>query len=173
MTWTFDPMHTTISFAARHAMVTLIRGGFDDFAAVVNLNEDDPTKSSVEVTIDAASITTGEKMRDDHLRAADFFDVEKFPKVTFKSTGVEKNGDRYKMVGDLTIRDVTKQVTLDAEYSGVVKGAYGEDRFGFGATADLRRQDFGLEWNAPLPTGGFLVGDTIRIEIDGAGVQQQ
>jgi polyisoprenoid-binding protein YceI len=112
-------------------------------------------------------------MRDGHLKAPDLFDVEEFPKATFKSTGVDRNSDHYKIVGDQTIRDVTKEVSLDAEYSGIVKGAYGEDRFGFSATTDLRRRDFGLEWNAPLPTGGFLVGDTIGIEIDGAGVQQQ
>jgi polyisoprenoid-binding protein YceI len=148
-------------------MVTNVKGRFTRFSGDAHLDETNPANSRVDVTIDLASLTTGTEGRDNHLRSADFFDVENHPTATFNSTKVEKVGeDRLRVTGDLTIRGVTKPVTLDATVEGKVKDMQGKDRYGFTATTSFSRKDFGLEWNVALESGGWLVSDKITIAID-------
>jgi polyisoprenoid-binding protein YceI len=162
-----DPAHTRIGFVARHAMVTKVRGSFKEFEATVHLDAADPTKSSARLTLKVDSIDTGQEQRDAHLRTADFFDVPNFPEIVFESTAVEKVGDRgYRLTGDLTIKDVTRPVTVDFEYVGSAKDPFGNMRAGFEGKATVNRKDWGLSWNAALETGGFLVSDKIVLEFD-------
>jgi len=166
-TWAFDPAHTKLSAIGRHMMITKVRGYFRDVSGVIHVGER-PEDSSVEVTIAAASIDTGVERRDDHLRSADFMDVERFPTITFRSTRIERaEGTRFKVTGDLTIRDVTRPITLDVEYLGIEKAPWGDDlRIGFTATGVLEREAFGMTWNAALETGGILVSKTFELELD-------
>jgi len=166
-TWTFDPAHTKLSAVGRHMMITKVRGHFRDVSGVIRIGER-PEDSSVEVTIASASIDTGVERRDDHLRSADFMDVERFPTITFRSTHIERlEGPRFKVTGDLTIRDVTRPITLDVEYLGIEKAPWGDDlRIGFTATGVLEREAFGMTWNAALETGGVLVSKTFQLELD-------
>ncbi|MBI2872511.1 MAG: polyisoprenoid-binding protein [Chloroflexi bacterium] len=166
MSWDIDRSHTSIEFSARHMMVTRVKGRFDRWSGTVNFDEKDPTRSSVEVEVDVASINTSEPQRDAHLRSPDFFDAEKSPVMTYKSRRVERHGDRYRVIGDLTIRDITREVPLDVEFAGLATDPYGNARAGFSATASLSRKDFGLRWNMPLEAGGWVVGDTVNISID-------
>jgi polyisoprenoid-binding protein YceI len=153
-------------------MVSKVRGRFTRFNGAVNIDDADFTRATIEATIDASSIDTGTPQRDAHLRAPDFFDVEKYPELTFKSTRIEKVGDdRYRVVGQLTIRDATREVTLDVEYGGRGKDPWGNERIGFLAKATLDRKDFGLGWNQVLEAGGFLVGDRIDVELELEGVR--
>jgi polyisoprenoid-binding protein YceI len=166
-TWNIDPAHSGVSFAVRHMVVSKVRGRFGKIEGTARIDDDDLTRSTLAVTIDAASIDTGVADRDEHLRSADFFDVERFPALTYKSRRVEKTGaDTYRVAGDLTIRGVTREVPLDVEYGGRAKDPWGNERSGFAATASVDRKEFGLAWNQVLETGGVLVGDKITIDIE-------
>jgi polyisoprenoid-binding protein YceI len=165
--WNLDTVHSGINFSVRHMMVSKVRGRFAKFSGSVALDEGDLTRSAVEATIDVSSIDTGTAQRDVHLRSADFFDVERFPEIRFRSTGIEKlGGDSYRLTGDLTIRDVTRPITLEAEYGGRGKDPWGNERVGFTATGSLDRKDFGIKTNQVLETGGVLVGDRVDIELE-------
>jgi len=166
-TWKIDPAHSHVEFAVRHLMITTVRGRFGDVQGTVLTDAADPTKAEVDVTIAANSIDTREAQRDAHLRSADFFDAEKFPALTFKSTRVtDVHGDRFKLAGDLTMRGVTKEVILDVTAEGRGKDPWGGERAGYSATTKVSRSDFGLTWNQVLETGGFAVGDEIKISLD-------
>ena len=170
--WNIDTVHSGINFSVRHMVVSKVRGRFAKFSGELAIDDDDLTRSSVNVAIDAASIDTGSAQRDTHLRSADFFDVEAFPELRFRSTRIDKRGDdRYAVVGQLTIRDVTREVSLDVEYGGRARDPWGNERLGFVATARVDRKDFGLKWNQALETGGVLVGDRIDIELELQGVR--
>jgi polyisoprenoid-binding protein YceI len=165
--WNIDSTHSGINFSIRHMVVSKVRGRFAKYTGTVDLNDGDLTRSFVEATIDASSIDTGTPQRDAHLRGPDFFDVEKYPELRFRSTRIEKvQGDRYRLVGDLTIRDVTREVSLDVEYGGRATDPWGNERIGFIATTSLDRKDFGLQWNQVLEAGGVLVGDTVDVELE-------
>jgi polyisoprenoid-binding protein YceI len=165
--YSFDVSHTRLGFQARHAMVTTVRGHFEDFEGSATLDEDDPSKSSVALTIQVASITTSSQQRDDHLRSPDFFDAATYPTITFRSTSIEKSGaETFTVVGDLTIRDVTKPVTVELELTGAAIDPYGMTRVGFEGSAAINRKDWGLVWNAALETGGVLVSEKIKLDFD-------
>ncbi|MDH4117342.1 MAG: YceI family protein [Acidimicrobiia bacterium] len=163
--WELDPTHTVVGFVARHLMVTKVRGSFKAFSGTIDMGENAET-SSVEVSIDAASIDTATSDRDDHIRSADFLDVENHPSITFKSTGVRASGSGYEVDGDLTIREVTRPVTLSLGYDGTVVDPWGNTRAGFTASTTIDREDWGLTWNVPLDAGGVLVSKDIKIEIE-------
>jgi len=164
-TWSVDPTHTRIGFVARHMMVTKVRGSFQDFTAEVEISED-PLASKLTAEVQMASIDTGNEDRDGHLRANDFFDIEQYPTMRLVATGFEGSGDAYVMHADLTIKGVTKPVDFDLEFGGVGQDPWGGTRAGFTATTTINRKDWGIEWNAPLETGGVLVGDKVQIELD-------
>jgi polyisoprenoid-binding protein YceI len=165
--WNLDTVHSGINFTVRHMVVSKVRGRFAKFSGNVALDEGDLTRSIVEATIDTSSIDTGTAQRDDHLRSADFFDVEHFPQIRFRSTGIEKvEGDRYRLTGELSIRDVTRPIALEVEYGGRGKDPWGNERVGFTAKGTLDRRDFGLLWNQVLETGGFLLSDRIELELE-------
>ena len=162
-----DPAHTNAMFAVKHMMVTTVRGRFKKVQGTLNLDDKDVTKSSVTATIDAASIDTDEPKRDEHLRSPDFFDVQKFPTITFKSTKVQRARNGLKVTGDLTIRDVTRPVVLEVEGpTKPVKDPKGNVKIGASASTKVNRQDFGLKWNAPIEAGGVVVGDDVKITLD-------
>lgn len=165
-TWNLDTTHTDVIFAAKHMMVTTVRGKFATVAGSVQLDPENPTGSSGSFTVAAASLNTGVEQRDGHLRSADFFDAENHPEITFVSTGVTAKGDHYAVAGDLTIRGVTKPITLDVEFLGLYTGMSGARRAGFHATGKINREDWGLTWNMGLEAGGWLVGKEIKLEID-------
>lgn len=165
--WTVDQSHSTIGFSVKHMMVSKVRGLFDDFTATVEAADlTDLTTANIAFEIQTASINTNSEDRDNHLRSADFFDVEQYPVIKFQSTRIEKDGDDYKVIGDLTIKDVTKQVAFDVEFNGKGTNPWGVDVYGFEADAKINREDFGLTWNAALETGGVLVGKDIKINVD-------
>jgi len=165
--WNIDGAHSGINFSIRHMVVSKVRGRFGKFGGTLELDDGDLTRSTIEVTIDASSIDTGTAQRDDHLRSADFFDVERFPELRFHGKRIEQAGrDHYRVLGDLTIRDVTREVTLDVEYGGRAKDPWGNERAGFLAKASIDRKDFGLQWNQVLEAGGLLVGDRVDIELE-------
>lgn len=166
MTWEIDPTHSHVTFSVKHMMFSTVRGNFKVFSGTLNIDEQNPANSWVEAQADAASVDTSDGNRDNHLRSADFLDVEKYPTISFKSTSVEKNGDGYKVTGDLTIHGVTKSVVFDAEYLGQGKNPWGVTVAGLNATTKINRRDFGLTWSAALEAGGVLVGDDVKIEID-------
>jgi len=163
--WKYDPSHTRIGFSISHLLVSSVAGRFKQATAKVLLDDADMTKSQVSVEIVAASIDTDDAKRDDHLRSPDFFDVAKFPKLTFKSSKLAKSGNGYKLTGDLTIRDVTKSVTLDASISQPVKSPFGFAVRGARLTGVIKRSDFGLKWNKALEAGGVAVGDDVALDI--------
>jgi len=170
--WHIDLSHSGANFSVRHMLVSKVRGRFTKFTGVLNLDDEDITRSVVEATIDASSIDTGTEQRDAHLRSADFFDVEKYPELRFRSTRIEKLDDaRFRVVGELTIRDVTREVLLDVEGGGRAKDPWGNERTGFVAKTTLDRKDFGLTWNQALEAGGVLVGDRVDVELDVQGVK--
>ncbi len=164
-TWAIDPTHSTVSFVARHLMISKVRGTFDDFTAEISIGED-PLASSLTAEVQMVSVNTGNEDRDNHLRANDFFDVANFPTMTLVSTGFAGSGDTFTMNADLTIRGVTKPVTFELEFSGVGGDPWGGTRAGFTATTTINRKDFGVEWNSPLETGGVMLGDKVQIELD-------
>ena len=165
--WRLDPAHSNVEFAVKHMMITTVRGRFNEVDGTVQYDESDPTHSSLEVSIKTASIDTRTPDRDAHLRSPDFFDVEKYPTMTFRSTRVEVTGSkRLRIEGDLTIRGVTKPVVLEAAEEGRAKDPWGGDRAGFTATTTFDRNDFGLVWNKALERGGWLVGQEVKVTLD-------
>ena len=165
-TYALDTAHTTIEFVGRHLMITKVRGRFTDFSGEITVGEE-PEDSSVEVVIDAASVDSGEPRRDEHLRSADFFDVEKYPTISFRSTAVEQDrSGLWKVTGDLTVKDVTRPVVLEVEFDGAQTSPWGDLRVGFSAATELDREDWGLTWNQALETGGVVVGRKVRIELN-------
>lgn len=171
--WDFDPAHTRIGFSARHAMVTTVRGSFNDVSGHFYADLDDMTKSSAEIVLKTASVDTRSQQRDDHLRSPDFFDVEKWPEIRFESTQIEEVEDRAYMVsGNLTIRDITKPVTIPLELMGVETDAAGALRAGFEGSRRINRRDFGLEWNMPLDSGGMLVSEKISLEFEISAIKR-
>jgi polyisoprenoid-binding protein YceI len=164
-TWNIDPTHTVIGFMAKHLMVTKVRGSFKAFSGTVEIGES-PENSSVQVSIDAASIDTGPVDRDNHLRSGDFLDVENHPTITFTSTAVRQVGSDYQVEGELTIRGVSKPVTLDMTFDGLATDPWGNAKAAFSAATTINREDWGLTWNAQLETGGVLVSKEIKIEIE-------
>jgi len=167
MTWTIDNSHSEINFTVRHMMISNVRGQFERFTGTVDFNEEHPAQSSVDVQIEAASINTKEAKRDEHLRSADFLASDQYPYLTFKSQRVEVVDENHgKIHGDLTIRGISRPVALDVEYSGMAKSPWGTMSAGFTASTKISRKEWGLEWNAALETGGVLVGDEIKINIE-------
>ncbi len=168
MTWSSDPHHTAVSFSAKHLGVATVRGSFTDVTAALELDDpNDPTTGSGTVTIKSASITTNNEMRDGHLKGADFLDVEKYPEIVFKLKSIAPEGDHFKVTGDLTIKDITHELVLDYEHSGVVQDPYGNTKVGGTLTGIMTRADWGLNWNVPLGGGGLLVSEKVKLEIDG------
>ncbi|NOU28331.1 MAG: YceI family protein [Polyangiaceae bacterium] len=165
-TWNIDASHSSIHFIARHMIITKVRGAFKAFAGTIALDEADMTKSSVQVDIEAGSIDTAEPKRDGHLKSPDFFDVEKYPSLSFKSKSIQKSGNNYEVVGDLTIHGVTKEVTLHSLFEGRGKDPWGGERVAFAAKTSVNREDFGLTWNQVLEAGGVLVSSKIEIELE-------
>ncbi|GII63481.1 polyisoprenoid-binding protein [Sphaerisporangium krabiense] len=171
-TFDLDAAHSIVGFTAKHMMVTKVRGRFQDFTGSVTIAEN-PLESSAELTIRTASIDTGSTDRDNHLRSEDFLAVDKFPELTFRSARVvEHSGDDFTVVGDLTIRDVTKQVTLKVEYGGAGTNPWGAEVFGFSIETEIDREDFGLTWNVALETGGVLVSKKVKIEVEGQATRR-
>ncbi|MQA03832.1 MAG: polyisoprenoid-binding protein [Streptosporangiales bacterium] len=168
-----DVAHTRLGFVARHAMVTKVRGSFREFEGHLHIDTADPTKSTGTLRIVTASIDTGVEQRDEHLRSNDFFDMPSYPEITFVSTGIEHvEADTYQVTGDLTIKDTTKAVVFDVEFTGSAVDPMGNHRLGFEATATVNRKDWGITWNAPLEAGGVLVSDKITLDIDISAIQR-
>jgi polyisoprenoid-binding protein YceI len=168
-----DPAHSRLGFAAKHAMVTTVRGQFTEFTAEVHLDEENVANTTARVEIDAASFDTGNEGRDNHVRGADFFEVEKYPKITFVSTSAErKSDDEFVLHGDLTIRDVTKPVSINFEQTGAAVDPWGNFRVGFEGKAKIDRTDWGVSYNAPLGTGGLVISEKITLEFDIAAVRR-
>lgn len=167
MSWQLDKAHSSINFSVRHMMISTVRGRFEDFDGTFEINEADPTRSKIAIVIEAGSINTKEAQRDGHLKSPDFFDVENYPTITFKSKRIVKVGrENLHLVGDLTIKGVTKEVALDVEYAGQAKSPWGTVNAGFTAKTKINRKDWGLTWNVALETGGVLVGDDITISVE-------
>jgi len=165
-TWTIDSSHSSVEFVVRHLMVAKVRGRFSEFGGTIQVGET-PEESSVEVSIAPASITTGDPQRDGHLQSGDFFDIEQFPTIGFRSTAVRPaKGGRYAVDGELTVRGVTKPVVLDLEYQGSITDPFGNDKAVFSASTEIDREDWGLSWNQALESGGVLVGKKAKIEIE-------
>ena len=175
--WELDPAHTTIEFAVKHMMFTTVRGRFTRFSGTVRVDEQNPDLSGVDVDIEAASIDTGVADRDAHLRSADFLDVEKYPHITFRATGVQgahkKEGDRFQVTGELEIRGQAMPVTLETTFEGLGKDPWGKQRCGFAARTEIDRREWGLKWNQVLETGGVLVANNVKIEIEAQAVKQE
>ena len=165
-TWDIDVSHSAIHFHVRHMVISKVHGRFAKWAGTVNLDEQDPTRSAVDVRIDAASIDTQVADRDAHLRSKDFLDVAAHPEITFRSKRIERDGAGYRVTGDLAIRGTSREVTLEAEFAGIGKDPWGNQRAGFSAKTALDRREFGLVWNAALETGGVLVGEKVEITIE-------
>jgi polyisoprenoid-binding protein YceI len=169
-TWTIDASHSSIAFSAKHMMITTVKGRLAEARGTLTLDDAEPSRSSVAVEFDAATIDTRSEQRDAHLRSPDFLDVETFPTITFRSRRVDgaraEAGERFTVVGDLTIRGVTREATLDATYEGRGRDPWGGERVSFSAETRIDRRDFGLTWNAALETGGLLVSNDVRIQID-------
>ena len=173
MSWTIDPSHTRVQFSARHMMISTVRGEFKDFGGTVEFDEKKPEATTVAVEIKTASVDSKDPKRDGHLTSPDFFDAAKFPVMSFKSKRVESvKGERARLIGDLTIKDVTHEVALDVEFHGLAKAPWGTTSAGFEAKGKLNRKDFGLVWNVALETGGLLVGEDVNLTIDAEIVKQ-
>lgn len=172
-TYVIDPTHTRIGFVARHAMVTKVRGAFNEVEGSGYFDADNPASSKLDVTIQAKSIDTRNADRDNHLRSNDFFDMDTYPTITFSSTGVEpKGGEVYTVTGDLTIKGVTKEISFDLELTGPARDPFGNDRIGLEGSAVVNRKDWGVTWNAPLETGGVLVSDKVTLEFEVSAIKQ-
>ncbi|GAA3816248.1 YceI family protein [Streptomyces chiangmaiensis] len=172
-TYTVDPSHTTIGFVARHAMVTNVKGGFQEFEGTLYLDGSDPSKSTASIDVTMDSIETGSADRNGHLKSSDFFNTEEHPKMTFRSTKAEAlGGDDYRITGDLTILGTTKPLTINLEFNGVAKDPFGNERVGFEGKAEILRSEWGLTWNAALETGGVLVSDKIKLVFDISAIKQ-
>jgi len=171
-TYTIDPSHSRIGFVARHAMITKIRGSFNEFDGSGYFDAENPANSHLELTIQAASIDTRSPDRDGHLRGNDFFDMEKYPTITFASTAVDKVDDEtYKVTGDLTIKDVTKPVTIEFEYAGTAVDPFGNTRLGLEGSLVVNRKDWGVNWNAALEAGGVLVSEKVTLEFEVSAIK--
>lgn len=167
MAYQIDQSHSQIQFSVRHMMLAKVRGVFEKWSGTIELDEQNPARTTVDITIDAASINTKEDQRDGHLRSPDFLNAEQYPSLRFKSTKVEVQGsNRAKLYGDLTIRDITKPVVLDVEFQGSAKSPWGTTSYGFSGSTKMNREDWGLTWNQALETGGVLVGKEVQIDID-------
>jgi polyisoprenoid-binding protein YceI len=165
-TYTVDPMHTSVEFIGRHLMITKVRGRFPEVSGTITI-DDEPERSQVEVEVQVASIDSGNSDRDAHLRSADFFNAAEYPTISFRSTKVEAGGSgTWTVTGDLTVRDVTRSVTLEVDFDGANASPFGDERIAFSAAADVDREDWGLTWNVGLETGGVLVGKKVRIELN-------
>jgi polyisoprenoid-binding protein YceI len=168
MSWSMDPHHTAVTFSAKHLGVATVRGHFNEITSDLDLDDaNDPTTGRGSVTIQTASVDTGNQMRDGHIKGADFLDVEKYPTIVFAVKSIAKKGSDYEVTGDLTIKDVTKEITLDYEHNGSVVDPYGNTKVGGTLTGSINRSDWGLVWNVPLGSGGLLVGEKVKLEIDG------
>jgi polyisoprenoid-binding protein YceI len=172
-TWAIDPAHSSFEFQARHAMIAKVKGRFSEFTGTLTLNPESPTASSADITIQAASLDTRQPDRDAHLKSADFLETDKYETIEFKSSRIEDEGDNdFKVYGELTIRDVTKEVALDLTFTGLAVDPFGNQRAGFEAETTVNRKDWGLTWNAPLEAGGVLVGDKVKLAIDISAIKQ-
>ena len=170
-TWDFDPTHLSVTFEARHMMIAKVRGAFSAAAGTITV-QDEPSGSSVEVSIDTASLGSGNEERDAHLRSEDFLDVDTYPAMTYRGTNLEVVGDRYRLDGELTIKGVTRPVSLDLEFNGAIVDPWGNARAAFSASTEIDRTDWDLTWNVPLEAGGVLVGKTIKIVIEAEAVRR-
>jgi polyisoprenoid-binding protein YceI len=171
-TFALDPAHTRVGFVARHLMVSKVRGSFTQVSGEITIAED-PLASNVTVRIPAASIDTGVPDRDNHLRSGDFLEVEKYPELTFRSSGLtQPAGDKFQLVGELTVRDVTREVTLDVEFEGLATSPWGQEVIGFSASTEIDREEFGITWNQALEAGGVLVGKKVKLEIEAEAIRQ-
>jgi polyisoprenoid-binding protein YceI len=171
-TYTVDPVHSRIGFVARHAMVTKVRGSFNEFDGSGHFDVSNPANSKLQLTIKAASIDTRNADRDAHLRSNDFFDMDTYPEITFSSTSVEQTGDvRYRVTGDLTIKGVTRPVAFELEYTGSAVDPYGNQRIGLEGTTSVNRKDWGVNWNAALEAGGVLVSENVTLEFDVSAIR--
>jgi len=164
-TWALDPTHSEVTFSVKHLAISKVRGSFERFTATL-VTAEDPSKSTVEASIEVASVNTNQKDRDNHLRTNDFFKVDEFPNMTFTSTSVVLDGSDISVVGDLTLRGVTKSVTLTGEFGGIVTDSYGQTKAGFTASTKINRTDFGVNWNAPIEAIGFMLGDDVSITFE-------
>ncbi|MFH8928188.1 YceI family protein [Streptomyces pristinaespiralis] len=165
--YTIDPAHSSIGFTVRHAMVTNVRGSFGEYEGKLVLDGTEPARSTAAIDVAIASVDTGIADRDGHLRSGDFFDAEKFPKMTFRSTAAEQlGGDKYRITGDLTIKDVTRPIAIDLEFQGSATDVYGNERVGFEGGTEILRSDWGLTWNAALEAGGVMVSDKVKLNFD-------
>ncbi|MBB5116772.1 polyisoprenoid-binding protein [Streptomyces eurocidicus] len=170
--YTIDPAHSSIGFTVRHAMVTNVKGSFAEHEGGLHLDGSDPSRSTASLDVRIESVDTGIKDRDAHLRGEDFFDAGRFPLMTFRSTAAEQlGGDRYRLTGDLTIKDVTRPLAIDLEFNGSATDVYGNERVGFEGGAEILRSDWGLTWNAALETGGVMVSDKVKLTFDISAVK--
>jgi len=165
-TWKIDPSHTIVEFSAKHLMISTVKGRITDIEGTIVADEDELTNSSVDVTLKAASIDTRTEQRDHHLRSPDFLHAEQFPVITFRSTKIEGDREDFSLTGNLTIREVTKPITLKVTFEGQTKDPWGGERIGFSASGKIDRRDFGLTWNQLLETGGAVVGNEIKIAVE-------
>ena len=173
-TWTADPMHSIAEFSVKHLVVATVKGRFRELEATLHIDEANPENSSVEARIAVASVDTNVQARDADLRSDNFFSADKYPYITFKGTRVERiDGERFRLTGDLTIRDVTKEVVLDGEYAGQIDDPYGNKRAGFTATTQISRSAFGVKWNQVLEAGGVAVGDSVKITLHLEAIRQK
>ena len=171
--WNIDPTHSEVELVVRHMMVAKVRGRFREFSGTISVAEA-PEESTVEATINAASIDTGDPNRDAHLRGPDFLDVERYPEITYRSTSVRhKDGDRWDVTGDLTVRGVTRTITIDVEFCGLVTDPWGNQRAGILGTTEIDRDDFHLTWNQALDSGGFVLGKGVKVDLDIEAVREQ
>lgn len=164
--WTIDPAHSEIGFSVKHMMISKVKGSFESFEAVVEANEEDLNGALIDFKINVASINTNNEDRDNHLRSADFFDVENYPEIKFSANDITKKGSEYELTGDLTIKGVTRPVTFEVEYGGKGTNPWGQEVVAFSAEGKVNRRDFGLTWNQALETGGVLVGEDIKISLE-------
>jgi polyisoprenoid-binding protein YceI len=171
-TWQLDPAHTEVGFAVRHLMISTVRGRFTGVAATVTQEGEDPTTARIEASVQAASVYTGIEQRDAHLRSADFFDAERYPELRFVSRRIERAGEGFQVRGDLTIRDVTREVVLDVEPHGTIRDPWGGVRAAYSVSGRINRSDFGIKWNQLIEAGGVAVGDEVKLAIEVQLVQQ-
>jgi Uncharacterized conserved protein len=170
--WIIDPAHTNVEFSAKHLMITTVRGRISDVEGTIIADEQNPANSKVDVTLKAATLDTRIEQRDQHLRSADFLDVENFPTITFRSKRIDGSREEFKLYGDLTIRGTTREIVLDVTFEGKQKDPWGGERVGFTAKGKLDRREFGLTWNQALEAGGVVVGNEIRVTIDIEAVRE-